>query len=75
MLHVEEGRRGNLNQIDVGRCGQLLKRVGAVKEKLAVNGLAAKAGVDLVKVVPAGGELIGKKIGERHNLGRSILGE
>ena len=75
MLDVEEWRRGDLNHIDVWRSGKLLKGVRAVKQKLAVDGLAAKARVDLVKVVTAGCELIGKQVGKRHHLRRRVLRE
>ena len=51
MLHVEEGRRGDLNQVDVLRCGQLLEGVRAVKEQLVVDGRPAKARVELVEVI------------------------
>ena len=50
MLHVEEGRRGNLNQIDIRRSGELLKGMRAVEEQLAVDGGVAQAGVELVEV-------------------------
>ena len=43
MLHVEEGRRGDLDEVDVFRGGELFEGVGAVEEQLAVDGLAAEA--------------------------------
>ena len=37
VLHVEEGRRRDLNQIDVVRGGELFEGVGAMKEQFAVD--------------------------------------
>ena len=53
----------------------MLEGVGAVKEKLRVDGGAAKARVELVEVAVAGGELVGEKIGQRHDLRGGVLGE
>ena len=69
MLDVEEGRCGNLKQVHILGCGQLLEGVRAAKEELAVNGRAAKARVELVKMAAAGCQLIREEIGKRHNLG------
>ncbi len=42
VLHVEEGRRRDLDQIDVLGGGELLKGVGAMEEQLAVDGLRGR---------------------------------
>ena len=75
VLHVEKRRRGDLNEIDVGRGGELLEGVRAMEEQLAVDGLAAKSGVELVEMSAAQREFIGKDVGQRHNLGGSAVGE
>src|SRR5271165_4950780 len=49
--------------------------MGAEKKELAVDGRAAKTGVELVKMAAAGGQIIGEEIGERNNLGGSVFGE
>ena len=42
MLHVKEGRRGDLDQVDVRRGGELFEGMRAVEEQLAVDGRAAE---------------------------------
>src|SRR5579872_730105 len=72
---MKEGRRRDLNEVDFVRCGKLLEGVGAVEEKLAVDGGAAQTSVEFVEVLPAGGEIVRKEVGQRDNLRRSIFRE
>ena len=60
MLHVEEGRRGDLDEVDVFATGELLKGMRAPEHELGVDGGAIEVGIDLVEVLLAGVKLIGK---------------
>src|SRR6266568_5069777 len=44
-----------------------------VKEQLAFDRLASKARIQLVEVLSSCGEIINEKIGQRHDLRRSVL--
>ena len=57
------------------RSGELLEGVRAMEEQLAVDGGAAKARVELVEVAAAERQVVGEKIGERHDLSGRVLGE
>ena len=75
MLHVEEWRRRNLDQIDIRRGGQLLKGVRAVKQELAVDGARPRLALSWLKCVRPACELVGKEIGQRHHLRGRVLRE
>lgn len=75
MLDVEVGRRGDLDQVDVGRGGELLEGPGALEEQLAIDGLPTQRRVELIKVPATSGKLIGKEIGERYHLRGRVLRE
>jgi hypothetical protein len=60
MFDVKEGRSGDLDQVDLGRRGELLKGVRTAEEEFAVDRGAAKTGVDSIEVRVAGFELGGK---------------
>ena len=75
MLHVEERRGRDLDEVDRLGCDELLKGVRAVEEQLVVDGLAAEAGVELVEMIVAEGKLVGKDIGQRDHLRGGVVGE
>ena len=70
---MEEGRCRDLDQVDVGRGGELLEGVGTVEEELAADGLTPEGSVELIKVVATGSKLIGKEIRERYHLSDRVL--
>ena len=71
---MEEGWRGNLNEVDVFRCRELLEGLRAVEEQLLIDWLPVEARVELVEVTPAQGQLVGEEVGQRNYLGRGALG-
>src|ERR1039458_8181472 len=64
MLYVEEWRGGDLNQIHIGTGGDSLEGVRTAKHQPFGDRLGASARIELVEVLPAGSELIGKEIGK-----------
>lgn len=46
-----------------------------MEEEFAIDRLAAQVGIELVEMAAAGGQLIGKDVGQRYYLRRSVLGE
>ena len=75
MLHVKERRRRYLDEIHIGRGGELFESVRTAEEQLAVNGRLSEAGVQLVKVLATGGEIIGEEIGKGNDTRRSVFRE
>ena len=57
------------------RCRELLEGLRAVEEQLLIDGWPAEAGVELVEVIVAQGELVGKEVGQRHYLRGGVFGE
>ncbi len=75
VLHMEEGRGGNLYQVDIPRPGKLFECVRAMKEQPGIDRCASQAGIESVETVASGGKLVGKQIGESDDLGRGVVGE
>src|ERR1700677_2640884 len=75
VVDVKEGRRGDLDQVNVGRGGELLESVGAVGEELPVDGRAAERSIELIEAGAAGGEVVGEEIGDGDYLCRSVFRE
>ena len=75
VLHVKKRRRRNLDQVDIGRRRELLEGMRSVEEKLAVERRLSEPRLHLVEVRAPGGKVIGKQIGEGHNLRGCILRE
>ena len=73
MLHVEKRRRRNLDKVDLFRSGQLFKRMRTMKEQ--VNRLTAKTLIKLVEMTAAQRQLVGKDVGQGHDLRGGAVGE
>ena len=65
MLDVEEGRRGDLDGVDLFRGGELFEGAVAVEGEARVDGGLVDGGVELVEVLLAERELVGEDVGER----------
>src|ERR1700723_1320980 len=72
---MEEGRCGDLDEVDVFGCGELLECVGTMEEQLVVDGRAAETGVELVEMGAAEGQLVGKDVCQRDDLRGGAVGE
>ena len=75
MLHMEEWRCRDLDQVDVGLSRKLLECVGAVEEKLAAEELTTQFGVETIEVGLSDPELIRKEIRKCHDVGACVLRE
>src|SRR5882757_4730353 len=75
MLYVEERRSGDLDGIDVFGCGELFEGAVPVEGEARVDGGLIDGGVELVEVLLAGSELVGKDVGERDEMRRGVLHE
>jgi len=75
VFDVEEGRRGDLDGVDVAAGGDRLAGIVAVEGAAGVDGGEAERGVDGVEVLLRGGELVGKDVGEGDDLDARVLCE
>ncbi len=75
VLDVEEGWGGDLDRVDVLAGGELFEGTVAVEGELGVDGGDVERCVDLIEVLFAEGELVGKDVGERGDAGSGVLRE
>ncbi len=75
VLDVEEGRRGDLDGIDVRTGGDRLGGFVAAEGAAGVDGRKIERGIHGIEVLLRRGELVGKDVGEGDDLDAGILCE